>query len=188
MRKLILLPLLAFAVACQDTTPLEPSAGDLDSPGVTATFDKMGVVLSAVGSGHFAVFDEAVNSFAFNALEKADGTVKGQATMQIRLYDTFWKLDIDCLAVSGNVAVVSGVVSYSNTPWVGTGGWFAMEDNGEGGEAEADRITGFYGTPPPYLPVPGYCHEVIQDIDAYLEPYPVRWNDVIRGNVQVMGG
>lgn len=188
MRKLILLPLLAFPLACKDTTPLEPSAGDLDSPGVISTFDKMGVVLSAVGSGHFAPFSEDVNGFAFNALKKADGTVEGQATMQIRVAGTFWKLDIDCLAVSGNAAVVSGVVSHTSTPYVGMGGWFAMEDNGEGGIAEADRITGFYGILPYYLPTPEYCHEVIQDIDAYLGPFGVKWNEVIRGNVQVMGG
>jgi hypothetical protein len=188
MRKLFPFFLIAFALACQDTNPLEPTANDVDSPDVTAAFSKKGVVSSVVGNGHFTVFDAAVNSFMFNAHEKADGTVMGEATMHIRLNGTFWKLDIDCLAVSGNVAVVSGVVSHSNTPYVGTGGWVAMEDNGEGGNAGPDRVTGFYGTPPPYLPVPGYCHEVIQDIDAYLEPFAVKWNEVVRGNLQVKGG
>jgi hypothetical protein len=147
----------------------------------------MGVMASVTGNGHFQVLNEAVNSFMFNANEKSDGTVNGKATMHVRLYGTFWKLDIDCLAVSGNVAVVSGVVSNSNTPYIGGGGWIAMEDNGEGGNEEPDRITGFYGTPPPYLPIPGYCHEVIQDIDAYLAPYAVKWNELIRGNLQVKG-
>ena len=188
MRKLIIPSLLVFSLACQDTTPLGPPMGDVDSPEVIAAFDESGVVSSAAGSGHFAVFTDAVNSFMFNAKEKADGTVNGKATMHIRLFGTFWKVDIDCLAVNGNVAVVSGVVSTSNTPYIGTGGWFAMEDNGEGGKAEPDRITGFYGTPPPYSPVPDYCHEVAQDIDAYLAPYQVKWNEVIRGNLQVRGG
>ena len=188
MRKSFFLPFLILATACNDTTPVEPEFALSPEMAVAKTEGRTGVMESAVGSGHFAPFSEDVNGFAFNALKKADGTVKGQATMQIRVAGTFWKLDIDCLAVSGNVAVVSGVVSHTSTPFVGMGGWFAMEDNGEGGIAEADRITGFYPILPDLLPTPEYCHEVIQDIDAYLAPFGVKWNEVIRGNVQVKGG
>jgi hypothetical protein len=188
MRKLFILTLLAFGLACQDTTPLEPSIDDLATPNVTSAFDNTGIMESVVGSGHSPRVDGSLATFSFNALKKPDGTVKGQATMHIRVHGTFWKLDIDCLAVSGNVAVVSGVVSHTDTPWVGMGGWLAMEDNGEGKNADPDRITGFYGNAPTYMPVPDYCHEVIQDIDFYLEPYQVRWNEVTQGNVQVKGG
>ena len=178
---------LFVAVSC-DQQPVEPELALSPEMAVAQTEGGRGVMESAVGSGHFAPFSEDVNGFAFNALKKADGTVKGQVTMQVRVTGTFWKSGIDCLAVSGNVAVVSGVVSHTSTPYVGVGGWFAMEDNGEGGMAEADRITGFYGILPDFLPTPEYCHEVIQDIDAYLAPFGVKWNEVIRGNVQVKGG
>jgi hypothetical protein len=187
MRRLTLLSfVLALAVACQDTTPLEPSASHVDSPDVTATFHQVGVIEHAVGSGHFRNPAGSVNNFAFNALKKADGTVKGQATMQIRITDSWWKLDVDCFAVSGNVAVLSGTTSHSTFPqFVGFGTWLAVEDNGEGGNASPDRITGYYPILPNSLPDPDYCHEVIQDIDFYLTPFPVKWNPVIRGNVQL---
>ena len=184
-----LLILTGFCVACGDTpTNVVPDRLDADAVPVVATFDAAGVTASAVGNGHFAALGEAVNSFSFNALKKADGTVKGEATLQIRLFDTCWKLDVDCLAMSGNVAVLSGEVSHTNTPYVGWGLWLAVEDNGEGENAVPDRITGAYDTRPDFLGDPDYCHKVIQDIDAYLAPFPVKWNEVIRGNVQVKGG
>ena len=188
MRALTLVPLLALALACQDTTPLEPSASHVDSPDVTATFDQMGVTQHVVGSGHFRNPAGSVNSFAFNALKTADGTVKGQVTVQVRVTDpiAMWKLDVDCLAVSGNVAVLSGTISHSSLPqFVGYGGWTAVQDNGEGANALPDMSTSIWAILPDYLPVPGYCHEVIQDIDSYLAPFAFGWVPVIRGNVQI---
>jgi hypothetical protein len=187
VRKLLLFSFTVFVFGCGDNMPVEPEVDLSPELAVAQADGGMGVMASVAGNGHFAPFDDDINSFMFNAKEKADGTVKGQATMQIRVHGTFWKLDIDCLAVNGNQAVVSGVVTETNTPYVGVGGWFAMEDNGEGGNAEPDRITGFWGILPYFLPTPGYCHEAIQDIDAYLEPYTFGWKDVIRGNVQVNG-
>jgi hypothetical protein len=185
--RLAVFSLLALAVACQDTTPLEPSASQVESPDRTATFDQMGVTQHVTGSAHFTNPEGSVNTFVFNVLKKADGTVKGQHTVQVRWRGgSFWKSDIDCMAVDGNVAVLSGTIRHSSLPqFVGLGGWFAVEDNGEGEDASPDMSTGFFAILPDYLPDPDYCHEVIQDIDSYLAPFPFGWVPVIRGNVQI---
>ncbi|MDH3297343.1 MAG: hypothetical protein OEM96_03540 [Gemmatimonadota bacterium] len=185
--RLAVFSLLTLAVACQDTTPLDPSASQVDFAEVTATFDQVGVIEHVVGSGHFRNPAGSMNSFAFNALKKADGTVKGQVTLQVRVgHIATWKLDVDCLAVDGNVAVLSGTIIHSSFPqFVGFGGWTALQDNGEGGSASPDMSTSVWAILPNYLPVPGYCHEVIQDIDSYLAPNIFGWVPVIRGNVQI---
>ena len=93
-----------------------------------------GVVHSATGSGHMQLGGE-LRTFSFSAVERNDGSVTGQAQLQARLVDSTSHVEIDCLNVVGNVAIVSGTLDSGIT------GAFAVEDNGEGGNAPPDRIT-----------------------------------------------
>jgi hypothetical protein len=82
-------------------------------------------------------------NFAFSATKHADGTATGEAQVENRATGFLGHIHIDCLNVLGNVAVMSGVVTYStsdNVP-VGTDALFAVRDNGEGPSAPVDEIT-----------------------------------------------
>jgi len=81
-------------------------------------------------------------NFAFSATE-LDGTVTGQAQLERRDSGILIHIDIDCLNVLGSIAVMSGVVTSTNSPTlpVGTDELFAVQDNGEGPSAPPDEIT-----------------------------------------------
>jgi hypothetical protein len=63
--------------------------------------------------------------------------------------DVSMTVNVDCLAVSGNKAAMSGEVTESSVgAYVGRRAIMAVEDNGEGKNDEPDRFTwGFYGSP-----------------------------------------
>jgi hypothetical protein len=100
---------------------------------------------AATGAGTLTILGELRN-FSFSAI-LANGTVQGQAQLNNRQQDAVDHLDIDCLKVVGNTAVVSGVVTRSNSGQLGNTGVFAVQDNGEGNNAAPDRLslTFFYG-------------------------------------------
>lgn len=85
-------------------------------------------------------------NFAFSATRSSDGTVTGEAQLENRssFFPAFiGHIRIDCLNVLGNVAVMSGVLTQSNSPNlpVGSEELFAVQDNGEGPDAPVDEIT-----------------------------------------------
>ena len=128
-----------------------------------------GVVHSATGSGHMQLGGE-LRTFSFSAVERNDGSVTGQAQLQARLVDSTSHVEIDCLNVVGNVAIVSGTLDSGIT------GAFAVEDNGEGGNAPPDRIT-LLNTGPFFTP--GICKFLTPAVVApFLLP-------IEKGNVQV---
>ena len=94
----------------------------------------------------------------------------GHALLQARLVDTTSHVDIDCLNVAGNIAIVSGMTR------VGVGAAFAVEDNGEGANAPPDRITLLLTGP---FFTPGICKFLTpEDAAPLLMP-------IENGNVQV---
>lgn len=108
------------------------------------------------------------STFVFNAIQLKDGTVNGHLVYQFRGGDTSFRMDIDCLNIVGNRAVLSGVVTKvsGNPPpyvFVGAPAVFQVVDNGEGGSAPPDLISDvFYQapdcrnySPQPYLPISG---------------------------------
>ena len=102
------------------------------------------VVESANGSGH-RISGGEFRSFSFSAVRRADGTTTGQAQVYPRSLDAFAHIAIDCLTVDGNFAHMSGTVTHTSDPAVFIAGeqvHFAVEDNGEGADAPADRVTG----------------------------------------------
>ena len=111
------------------------------------------------------------STFVFNAIEHKDGTVNGHLVYQFRGADVFIHMDIDCLNIFGNQAVLSGTVTKVTGTganlfpfiFVGAPATFQVEDNGEGNNAPPDQISDlFFGVPDchnftttTYLPISG---------------------------------
>lgn len=100
-----------------------------------------GIVASATGSGHLTVNGQ-LRTFSFSAVKDSSGNARGDGELYNRTSDARFRLDINCLSVSGSVATMSGTVSDSNlSAFVGKAFWFRVADNGEGANAPADQIT-----------------------------------------------
>jgi len=88
--------------------------------------------------------DGTFRSFSFSARKYADGTVDGELQLNSRGFDVFVHIKIDCLRVEGNTAYMSGLITHSSNPEEGVVGelnrW-AVQDNGEGSDAEPDRVS-----------------------------------------------
>lgn len=129
---------------------------------------------SATGGAHITIGGEN-RTFAFTARER-DGLDRGQAQLQARQTDTRAHIEIDCLRVTGNKAVLGGVVTQTNDGVVDEGDrvLFTVVDNGEGGNAPPDVISLVF-----YTGVGTFDCET-------QEAFPDR--PVERGNVQVREG
>lgn len=131
------------------------------------------VEASATGSGHTTVLGEN-RTFAFTARQFDDGTVKGQAQIQARQLDSKLHIDIDCLRVQGNTAVLSGTVVRSDNPlFEGQTAIFTVQDNGERANDPPDLISLAFIFPPSSLT----CKTSIPAPNLVVE----------RGNIQVRG-
>jgi hypothetical protein len=108
-----------------------------------------GVLHSATGSGQLHVtVDAKLRTVGFSAVMLADGSVTGYAEAQPRQEGNRWRIDVNCLKVVGNVALISGLTidNEIDPSVIGWTGGFAVEDNGEGPDDPPDRITqGFFG-------------------------------------------
>ena len=99
--------------------------------------------------------------FEFHAKAESDGSAKGEIKMSgsVTLPDhddsgesvteVSMRVDVDCLSVNGNSAVMSGKITDSSNPaYVGSRATLAVEDNGEGKKDPPDRFTwGLYAAP-----------------------------------------
>lgn len=110
------------------------------------------VVHSATGSGHQDDVDVATGevfnrTFAFSAVQYADGTAEGNAQIESRKFDLVIHMRIDCLYVSpdGKTARLSGLITRTSRPFadapVGEVHRFTVQDNGEPG-AGVDKFSG----------------------------------------------
>lgn len=112
----------------------------------------------ASGHANLTVGDGLTRTFAFTAVQREDGTVTGQGTVNNPSFPIRLHFEIDCLKFVGATRVIaSGPITQSSDPAtvdVGRIAVFAVEDRGEGAAAPADRIT----TIPDYAP-PKSCEE-----------------------------
>ena len=148
-----------------------------------------GVVHSASGSGQAHFFDP-FRTFEFNAVERSDGSVSGQVQLQARStpdrHDTRGvHVEVDCLNVIGNLAIVSGIITKSSADpgspgALGNVAVFAVEDNGEGASAAPDRITLLFTFIPEIFPPGTPLCELLGPADAAPLLMPIE-----HGNVQV---
>lgn len=101
---------------------------------------------SAQGQGRLVNEDGSKSQFTFNARRNPNGKVTGQATLRNPSFKTNngqneqIKIDISCLKMVGNVAVIGGMTKRKNSQAKAEAVYFAVEDNGS-----ADKIfRGFY--------------------------------------------
>jgi hypothetical protein len=101
---------------------------------------------SARGSGH-VTFGPTMENVSFSAQQTAGFAATGSAEVNDITAGVRAHIDVNCLNVIGNYAIVSGVVtSSSEEALVGDEAAFAVQDNGEGANAPPDlmSIVNFY--------------------------------------------
>jgi hypothetical protein len=130
--KLILLLLALLSVVAAVAASPSPAAGN--------------VTQSATGSGQLEFTTDgvtALRTFAFEATKASDGSVTGEAQIDNRSVPGRLHIQIDCLNVVGNDAVMSGTITSSTEAGVpvGASSIFGVQDNGEGAGSAPDRIT-----------------------------------------------
>jgi hypothetical protein len=137
---------------------------------------------SADGQGILVNEDSSQSEFSFNAKRNPNGNVTGSATIRNPSYKNGngqtekIKIDITCLKLHGNVAVMGGVTKRKNSQAKAEAVYFAVEDNGDAG---ADAIfRGFY-----------FDDDSSTDGDAQLcqslSPSVVVLEPIMGGNIQV---
>lgn len=131
---------------------------------------------AANGHGNTTAVNDELRTFSFHAIQKKDGTVTGNMTLHNRGLDSFLKVDINCLLVTGNIATMSGVVTHSDDPrgdFEGLPAIFRVVDNGEGENSPPDLISGVV---------------VLGDEDSLItckDPFPLTLRLIEAGNIQV---
>ena len=97
------------------------------------------------------LFGELQN-VSFHARVKQDGTVSGSLEFKSRAQDIEAHANLDCLVVSGNEAILGGILTQVREgpalPFpicLGDRIWFKVRDNGEGADADPDEFTDLYG-------------------------------------------
>jgi hypothetical protein len=139
---------------------------------------------SADGVGMLVNEDGSQSEFTFNAKRNPNGKVTGSATLRNPSYKNGngqtdkIKIDITCLKLHGNVAVMGGTTKRKNSQAKAEAIYFAVEDNGDTG-AEADAIfRGFYFDDDPATDGDAQRCESIEREVLVLEP-------ITAGNIQV---
>jgi hypothetical protein len=145
-----LLALGLIAVGCDGPTPAEPVAV-IDVPAPSFAVSARVVHHVSVGGNDFC---EALGqkpgcdaNFSLTAIERADGSVRGQ------YQDTFdgggrgIHVAVDCLKIEGNAAVVGGVITKGLDTGVYVEGnrvWTVVVDNGTSAGSTPDQISFSY--------------------------------------------
>jgi hypothetical protein len=136
---------------------------------------------SANGQAALIINDD-LQTFAFHAREKSDGSVTGSLEGKSRGQDFEYHGDVDCLVITdGTTAVIGGVVTQArNGPDaqfeinVGERFWFKVRDNGEGANS----------------PAPDEFTDVIVNIGDNNfgcpdDPFGLAFLSIVNGNIQV---
>ena len=131
---------------CQQEEPLES-----ENQNLTTTTQTRASGPSANGHGTLTfegipIEGEGFRQFTFHAREKNNGSIQGNGVLTYIGGVRNLKFDIDCLAVDGNLAVMSGVITRDNQFPENEGllCWFKVIDNGEGNNADPDQISLFF--------------------------------------------
>lgn len=132
----------ALALVACEVTPVT-------GPDVEPSFARAGnaPVHFAAGGGT-VLTDFGRSTYAFHASMDADGVVKGQVEIHFSSADLDIHGDVTCMSVAGNQAWLGAVITRSawiDSPWsVGRSMIWTVIDNGEGRNAEADRISSYF--------------------------------------------
>ena len=135
---------------------------------------------SAEGSGTLVNQDGTKSEFSFDAKRNPNGKVTGKATIRNPSYKTGngqfdkIKIDITCLKIVGNVALIGGMGKRKNSQTKAEAFYFAVQDNGSAGAI----FRGFYYDDDPATDGdPMQCEKLERDI-LVLEP-------IVSGNIKV---
>lgn len=133
------------------------------------------VSASASGAGQTTV-DGELRTFSFIALENDDDVTVGMAEVDNRSVGEMFQIDVDCLNVVGDTAIVSGVFTrHTDEHAIGLTGVFAVVDGGEGAGHSTDLITQVFFFPPGIVTCLDFSPD---DAAPFLVP-------IEAGNVQV---
>jgi hypothetical protein len=106
---------------------------------------------TVTGSGQFDYTSDdgvtALRTFAVQASRSSDRTVTGQAQVKNRATGQTLHIQIDCLNVIDNIAVLSGTATSATGPENSDGDAeiLAVQDNERGANAGPDRVTRAFG-------------------------------------------
>lgn len=105
---------------------------------------------SANGAGTLVNQDGSRSQFTFNVKRNPNGKVTGQATIRNPSFKTGngqndqIKIDVSCLKVVGNVAILGGTTKRKNNQTNVEAVYFAVEDNGNPGTGADKIFRGFF--------------------------------------------
>ena len=131
---------------------------------------------SADGEGTLVNEDSSRSQFIFNVKRNPNGKVTGQATIRNPSFKTGngqnnqIKIDITCLKVIGNIAVMGGTTKRKNSQTKTEAVYFAVEGNSDAGRG-ADKIFRgfFYDDDPATEGDPQACQSLETEV-LVLEP------------------
>jgi hypothetical protein len=97
---------------------------------------------AVTGSAHVPS-GTGLREFTFHATRKSDGTVRGSYKIAFTATGLYFVVSVTCMVVEGNTGWLAGIISETNWPVIqlGTVSYFYAIDNGEGGQAAADRVS-----------------------------------------------
>jgi hypothetical protein len=158
--------------------------------GMTATY-AWAVTPEESASGHGAL--SAVNEdgksvkrqFTFSAQRNADGTVTGHAVLVNPAFTGEngapyqLHIDISCMYVVGNVAVMGGTTTRTNDPNLVDAVFFSVQDNGEGSGARDTISRAYFWDDDP---------STNGDPQTCLLSAPFPQEEIENGNIQVRPG
>ncbi len=183
---------VALVSACAES-PTQP----IDS-GLLLDTHQNPVVGSASGSGHTPCAtigpfgncdptnpDGGLRTFSFTAQMHADGSVSGRAQLKNREDGSEGKADVVCLRFTrDNRAWMIAEITHSPSPGdIGQLRSFAVEDNGEGSNADPDRMINVFPANNPGLVCAGNAEG-----DAFLNALfdnPLLSYEIVNGDTQV---
>lgn len=145
--------------------------------------------------------DLALRTFSFSAQLGSDGNTRGKAQFNNRGREQAWDADVECMLFRTSAGKPNQVwmlarltrghgqaPAPSGIPYAeGVGVLFAVEDNGEGGQATGpDRMVGFATVPEAayqaVCPLLNQQIEAIPGLDGFMADFGFA---AIRGNIQV---
>lgn len=181
-RTLVLFAVLALA-ACESPVTAPEASPDLDRVMARGgNGNGNAIVASVTGAGHFDI-GGTFRRTSVTARVYADGSVKGQIEWH---RNRKVHAEVTCLTVVGNRAYVGATVTKdTSTDDVGGDMMFIVEDNGQGANDPADRLSLAYVN---ISPVFGYSDALCAldtpptlQLESTLMP-------IEQGNFQVSGG
>ena len=141
---------------------------------------------TADGQGTLVNEDGTQSQFSFNVRRNPNGKVTGQATIRNPSYkkgngqNNQIKIDVTCLKVVGNVAIMGGVTKRKDNQAKAEAVYFAVEGNDSNGAGENKIFRGFFFDDDESTEGDAQRCESIETDVLVLEP-------IVSGNIRVKG-